>query len=121
VELKAKNKTAYQKDPKKRCANQWVYDIKRMYGMSVEQCEALLIAQDGHCAVCGADKPGRGHAHFSVDHKHVDGYEEMSAPEKLLNVRGLLCHGCNNGNGITDNPALLRAKADYLERGPLFK
>lgn len=66
----------------------------------------MLVNQDGLCAICGTDTPGRKHENFSVDHDHLTG-----------RVRALLCHFCNVGIGhFGDNPATLRAAADYLDR-----
>lgn len=81
------------------------YMRKYLYGLSQEQFEALLATQDGRCAICGsADWPGK-HRRPYVDHCHKTGA-----------VRGLLCGKCNNGLGMyDDDPARLRAAADYLE------
>lgn len=75
-----------------------------LYGITPEQYAALLAAQDGLCAICRTDAwPGKGP---HVDHAHDTG-----------RVRGILCGGCNNGLGrFADDPARLRAAAEYLER-----
>lgn len=78
------------------------------YGLTPEQYDTLLAAQDGRCAICGSpDWPGgrkTGSPH--VDHGHGTNV-----------VRGLLCGNCNTGLGyFGDDPARLRAAADYLER-----
>lgn len=76
-----------------------------LYGLSQERYEALLAAQDGRCAICRTDDwPGKDHRPH-VDHCHETG-----------RVRGLLCDFCNRGLGLFgDDPARLRAAADYLE------
>ena len=60
----------------------------------------MLEAQGGMCAICGTAPA----AH--VDHDHETGA-----------VRQLLCFNCNGGLGQFNNdPAALRAAADYVER-----
>lgn len=76
----------------------------KRYGLTAEAYEAMLAAQGGVCAICGGvDAKGR---RLSVDHDHESGV-----------VRALLCGGCNVALGfMRDDPTLLRAAADYLER-----
>ena len=79
------------------------YNFKK-YGITFEQYHVMLAAQGGHCAICSATEGG-GRGAFHVDHDHVTG-----------KVRGLLCHYCNTAVGnMKDDPALLRAAANYLE------
>lgn len=75
------------------------FNLKR-YGLTPDDYGRMRIEQQGLCAICCApvDKP-------FVDHCHT-----------TLKVRGLLCHLCNVGLGaFLDNPASLRAAADYVE------
>ena len=66
--------------------------LKRKYGITEEQYDAMLEAQDGKCACCGTTEPG-GTGTFHVDHCH-DSDE----------IRGLLCKACNIGIGeLGDN------------------
>lgn len=59
------------------------------YGMSQENYDTILEAQGGVCAICGGVNPsGRK---LSVDHDH-----------ETLDVRGLLCVGCNTSMGFVD-------------------
>lgn len=75
------------------------YHLKRRYGISAEDADAMLEAQGGLCAICQAAPA----AH--VDHDHDTGA-----------VRALLCFNCNGGLGqFRDDPRLLRAAADYVE------
>jgi hypothetical protein len=75
------------------------YHLKRRYGISAEDADAMLEAQDGLCAICQSAPA----AH--VDHDHVTGA-----------VRALLCFNCNGGLGqFKDDPEALRAAADYVE------
>jgi hypothetical protein len=76
--------------------------LKFKYGITQEEYDALLEAQGGGCAVCGATPEEE---ELPVDHDHDTG-----------EVRGILCNNCNNGIGrFEDSPELLRSAADYLE------
>jgi hypothetical protein len=80
------------------------YNLKRLYGMSEAEYDALLSSQSGGCAICGTAEPGGRGDCFKVDHDHVTGM-----------VRALLCHGCNLGIGMfRDDPELLEEAASYL-------
>lgn len=76
----------------------------RKYGLTQEQYDQLLASQGGRCPGCGTDDPGaRG---WCIDHCHKAGH-----------VRALMCFRCNLIVGQADeNPATLRALADWLER-----
>lgn len=79
------------------------------YGLTVERHDEMLAAQNGLCAICGNPpnpKGIRASSRLHADHDHVTG-----------KVRALLCNSCNNGIGrFRDDPALLRAAAEYIER-----
>ena len=78
--------------------------LRRLYGIDWSVYAALLESQGGVCAVCKEPCP-TGHR-LAVDHCHASGV-----------VRGLLCVNCNKAIGhAADDPARLRAAADYLER-----
>jgi hypothetical protein len=57
--------------------------LKRTYGITIEQFDEMLKAQNGRCLICGVDKP-RGTKSWHVDHCHETG-----------KIRGLLCNMCN--------------------------
>lgn len=79
------------------------YRIKINFGLTWDEYDALLVAQDGRCAICG----GRPRKNLlAVDHDHKTG-----------EVRGLLCSRCNHRllGSANDDPARLRKAADYLE------
>jgi len=77
--------------------------LKSTYGITLDDYEALLTAQHGACAICGATEPG-GRGRFHIDHCHDKG-----------GVRGLLCANCNQGLGkFKDSPSLLYKAAAYL-------
>jgi len=81
----------------------WAKHIQLLYGITAEDYDALLVRQNGGCAICGTTKPG-GRGSFHVDHDHTTGV-----------VRGLLCHGCNVGIGnLGDDPDRLMAAVAYL-------
>jgi len=94
---------AYGQSPKRKVVRR-KYELKKRYGLTVEQFDTMLAAQGGKCAVCRSPEPG-GKGTWHVDHDH-----------STERVRGILCHGCNTGSKLTDDPALLRAKANYLEK-----
>jgi hypothetical protein len=83
--------------------------LRRQYGITPEQYDQMLAAQDGKCAICGTTDPGPvrvGQPAFRVDHCHKSGA-----------IRGLLCHNCNSGMGLLgDSTERLEAAAAYLRR-----
>jgi len=78
-------------------------ELKWHYGIDLEEYTRMLNEQEGKC-VCGSTT-GRSNAEaLHVDHDHDTGL-----------IRGLLCHRCNRAIGLVDDPASLRALADYIE------
>ena len=74
--------------------------LKRLYGISSADYDALLAKQDGVCAICG--KPSE--ETLCVDHCHATG-----------TIRGLLCRKCNTGLGCyEDDPATMITSLAYL-------
>lgn len=85
------------------CEYQREKNYREKYGISGEDYDRLLLDQDGRCRICrSASRRGR---RLMVDHDH-----------RTSEVRGLLCFSCNIAIGyFADDPARLRAAADYLE------
>jgi len=109
--IKCKDRATYAKIYRKayprKAKNQ---DLMRLYGITLDQYE-LLSKQQGHkCAICKLKETAlnkRGVTrHLAVDHCHG---REI--------IRGLLCTSCNLGlGGLKDDPKLLRAALDYLQK-----
>jgi hypothetical protein len=99
---------AYQRDyrqrPEVKRRARAAYYLKA-YGISLEEAEATLERQGHRCAICRREMPERiGSMH--LDHCHQSGA-----------IRAFLCIDCNHGLGkFCDDPALLRAAAEYVER-----
>lgn len=77
-------------------------DLVRRVGITWEEKEAMLEAQNHRCAICGKqeDRP------LDVDHDH-----------KTNKVRMLLCNQCNQGLGLfMDDPFLLDKAAEYIRK-----
>jgi hypothetical protein len=75
------------------------YHLRRRYGITAEEADALLEGQGGVCAICKVAPAGH------VDHDHATGA-----------VRALLCFNCNGGLGqFKDDPLLLHAAAYYVQ------
>lgn len=83
-------------------SQQW---IVKKYGLALPDYEAMLIAQEGKCAIC--KKPPEGKTRWGkllIDHDHETGA-----------VRGLLCSHCNTALGyMEDDPHILVAAAKYV-------
>lgn len=99
----------YYANKERAAQNSFRNNLRRWYGITLEEYEALLAAQDGVCAVCGN---GDREVHYrsgkqrmlAVDHDHVTG-----------RVRGLLCNNCNRALGLLkDDLQILRKMIDYL-------
>ena len=86
------------------------YALQKRYGISLDDFEKMVSAQDGKCAICGLDPStveisAATHRTLHVDHDHSTG-----------RVRGLLCNGCNRAIGLlNESPAKARNLAAYLE------
>ena len=92
----------------RRTRKEWTrnYDLKRFYGITIEQFEEMKQAQDGKCAICKTTEPKGRHNVFAVDHCHKTG-----------KVRGLLCNKCNVGLGsFCDNIDSLKEAIEYLKK-----
>ena len=75
------------------------YRFKRKYGITLEERDRMVAAQDGRCAICDARD-----RELVIDHCHTTG-----------KVRQMLCTPCNSGLGLygEDKGRLLRA-VEYL-------
>lgn len=80
----------------------WYRQIYRQYGLIPAAYQALMLSQNGLCAIC-ENPPESGR--LAVDHDHVTG-----------KVRGLLCLGCNAGLGMfRESPKAIQKALSYLE------
>lgn len=78
------------------------YQLMRLYGITPEQYEGMLVKQDARCAICLRTSLGR----LCVDHNHTTG-----------KVRGLLCQACNRALGLMgDSSGNVARAASYLAR-----
>lgn len=79
------------------------------YGLTIEDYDRMLAEQGGACMICGKPPNPDGvkaASKLHADHDHATGQH-----------RDLLCLSCNNGIGyFYDDPVLLRAAAEYIER-----
>lgn len=90
--------------------NQRRWNLRRYFGMSLEDYDRILAKQGGGCAICGSKDSGKtgkkSTKWLHIDHCHATG-----------KIRGLLCINCNNGLGrFKDDPSKLRAAIEYLEK-----
>ena len=110
-EINAQKRLRYATDPgyRQRCLDRdktkkRERELRRRYGLSLADFDAILAHQGGACAICRARFTGTPH----VDHDH-----------DTRVVRGLLCSGCNRGLGCFDDDVdIMQAAIDYLERDP---
>lgn len=90
------------------------YDLKRNFGITLEEYLNMYDAQKGCCAICGIQKNSYtqtltkggegGRNTLIVDHNHTTGA-----------VRKLLCHQCNKGLGaLQDSVEILKKAIKYL-------
>jgi DNA-directed RNA polymerase subunit RPC12/RpoP len=76
-------------------------NLKRNYGLSLEQYNQMLENQGYKCALCGGDLEGK----YGVDHDHI-----------TLKVRGILCYNCNHGLAdFHDDMDLLALAISYIQ------
>ena len=77
--------------------------LKEKFGISLDEYNALLAAQDYRCQICGGEDRSKSRR-LAVDHDHASG-----------TVRALLCHHCNTGLGnFKDDPVLMWKALQYI-------
>lgn len=77
-------------------------DLKKSFGITIDEYERMLAQQDGRCAACKGEPGARA---LAVDHCHESGL-----------VRGLLCHPCNTALGLLrECPSRMNALKDYIK------
>ena len=77
--------------------------LMTQYGLTLEQYNEIVKAQNGLCAICHCPPTKR---RLDVDHDHTDGH-----------VRQLLCERCNKGLGcFKDSLELLEAAVRYMRK-----
>ena len=80
-------------------------NLKRAYGISIEEYNKLFGLQKGCCAICGKSQNDFDYF-LNIDHDHITG-----------RVRGLLCRDCNQALGhLHDNVELLNKAIEYLNK-----
>ena len=97
----------YDESSKRTAATRRAY-LKREYGITPAQFDAMLVSQGGACAICRETDPGKT---WCVDHDHLSGA-----------VRGILCWHCNVGLGhFRDDALALLAAVEYLYPSPVAR
>lgn len=77
--------------------------LRRTYGITLSDYNAILVKQRGVCEICGSPEKTKS---LAVDHDHKTG-----------KVRGLLCLQCNTLLGrIERNPNLISNILEYLKK-----
>lgn len=88
----------YEKKRRTRNSN-----LKRKFGITIDEYDEMLFEQGGECFICGEKQ--NGNKELSVDHDHVTG-----------KIRSLLCSRCNTFVGyVESNPNLLSKVMDYIK------
>ncbi len=95
------NSRAWKKaNPEKVAADGRRGNLRRTYGITIDDYARMYGEQSGKCAICTIHYDA-----LEVDHNHKTGV-----------VRGLLCNECNSGMGLLSDAAhLLDAAANYLD------
>lgn len=83
---KARVKLWGKNNPDKRRHNA----LKKLYGITLDQYNEMLVKQDFKCSICKRHKDMVANkTHLSVDHNH-----------NTNEIRGLLCSPCNQAIGL---------------------
>lgn len=101
---------AWRKANPEKARRHWKNEsLKKIFGITIEQFDEMLEAQNHLCAICGQPetRTWKGRTNLlSVDHDHESG-----------RVRALLCGACNHMIGdAKDDPQRLAAAIDYLAK-----
>jgi len=82
-------------------------NLKKIYGITNEEYDRMLIEQNYECKICKVKhQPHSRESRLHIDHCH-----------KSTKIRGLLCGQCNKGLGhFRDDPGLLLIAIAYLKK-----
>lgn len=84
------------------------YGLKKMYGITTTDYEALLKKQNDRCAICQLPQ-SEFSRRFDVDHCH-----------ETKKIRGLCCIRCNRGIGLLkDDIEILQRAVRYLKKNKI--
>jgi hypothetical protein len=97
---KEKNKIKARKFRKTRKDYLKDYDLKRFYGIDLNEYNIMLKNQNFSCKICKTTNPKGRHNTFHVDHDHI-----------TKKVRGLLCNKCNVGLGSFKDDIIILTEA----------
>ena len=102
-QVNASNRKAYNSlsDDQKKIRNR--RQQVALYGLTLEQYDALLTEQNGVCAICKKSETASIKKNMCIDHDHKTG-----------KVRQLLCDKCNRGIGYFNE------SIDVLEQAVLY-
>jgi len=89
-----------EKNPDRRAHYQRSAALKRRYGLTEDEFQAMLADQGGLCAIDGCSNPAN-----RIDHCHLTG-----------RTRGVLCHRCNVRLAALEDVEWASNAAAYLER-----
>ena len=109
-EIRERDREAYHRrfkaDPERIREQTRKQKIKRLYGITAEEYDAMLTAQGNVCGSCGGSQIGSKYANWHVDHCHT-----------TKRVRGILCHHCNVIVGMAGEcPDKLDKIITYIKR-----
>ncbi len=89
------------RDPLQFNIKQRIYRLRREYGLTEEQFQAMIVENEGRCRCCGKVPGPEG---WGIDHDHKTG-----------EIRGLVCKSCNAGIGLLgDTLERVQLAVDYL-------
>jgi hypothetical protein len=101
AENNAKARQRYHADPLKYNRKNKSCRLKREYGLTIDEWEALFESQSRSCVICGTTESS---PYWHTDHCH-----------STNTVRAILCFQCNTGLGhFRDRPELLLLAHAYM-------
>lgn len=103
---RANNRASYAKHTETRRRRY----LKRVYGLSIEDCEQILKEQEGRCGICRElIVPTASCIHGHIDHDHS---KKIGDPGF---IRGILCAPCNMAGGMfRENPEHMRRAISWF-------
>lgn len=102
--MNTERRKTYYADPERKRKYKSL-ELKRTYGITLEQYELLFNRQNGLCAICNKPELGTRNDYLAVDHDHTTN-----------EIRGLLCNFCNRAIGLfCDDIVVIEQAVEYLK------